>query len=57
MALSLVCKDCNAQLKSVSEAQEHNAVTGHSNFEESTEAVCLVSVSLEFNLYKDDRQY
>ena len=39
MALSIVCKTCNAQLKSVSEAQEHNTVTGHSNFEESTEAV------------------
>ncbi len=41
-ALSLVCKQCNQQLKSVKEAQEHNEVTGHTQFEESTEAVCAL---------------
>ncbi|CAL8469381.1 g8922 [Coccomyxa elongata] len=39
MALSLVCKDCNAQLRSVAEATQHNEATGHTNFEESTESV------------------
>ncbi|EIE21636.1 hypothetical protein COCSUDRAFT_30128 [Coccomyxa subellipsoidea C-169] len=39
MALSLVCKDCNAQLRSVAEATQHNEATGHANFEESTESV------------------
>lgn len=38
-ALSLTCKQCNASLKSVKEAQEHGEVTGHSQFEESTEPV------------------
>lgn len=41
MALSLVCKDCNAQLRSVAEATQHNEATGHANFEESTESVSL----------------
>lgn len=41
MALSLVCKDCNAQLRSVAEATSHNEATGHANFEESTESVSL----------------
>ncbi|KAK9803636.1 hypothetical protein WJX72_007545 [[Myrmecia] bisecta] len=39
MALSLVCKQCNTQLRSVEEAQSHGEVTGHSQFEESTEPV------------------
>lgn len=39
MAQSLVCKDCNAFLRSVKEAQDHADATGHTNFEESTEAV------------------
>ena len=38
-ALSLTCKQCNTSLKSVKEAQEHGEVTGHSQFEESTEPV------------------
>ena len=38
-ALSLVCKDCNRQLKNGDEAQKHAEETGHCNFEESTEAV------------------
>lgn len=38
-ALSLTCKQCNASLKSVKEAQDHGEATGHSQFEESTEAV------------------
>jgi len=38
-ALSLICKQCNTSLKSVKEAQEHGEVTGHSQFEESTEPV------------------
>ncbi len=41
MALSLVCKDCNAQLRSVAEATQHNEATGHANFEESTDSVSL----------------
>jgi hypothetical protein len=41
MALSLVCKECNTQLKNVQEAQAHNEATGHTSFEESTEAVRL----------------
>ena len=40
-ALSLVCGQCGVQLKSVKEAQEHGELTGHSQFEESTEAVSL----------------
>ena len=39
MALSLRCVDCGAQLRSVKEAQDHGEATGHSNFEESVEAV------------------
>lgn len=38
-ALSLVCKDCGTLLRSVKEAQDHGEATGHSQFEESTEAV------------------
>mmetsp|Transcript_38381 Transcript_38381/g.96141 ORF Transcript_38381/g.96141 Transcript_38381/m.96141 type:complete len:396 (-) Transcript_38381:408-1595(-) len=38
-ALSLVCKDCNLQLKTTDEVQAHAEQTGHTNFEESTEAV------------------
>lgn len=38
-ALSLVCGQCGVQLKSVKEAQEHGELTGHSQFEESTEPV------------------
>ena len=38
-ALSLTCKQCNTSLKSIKEAQEHGEVTGHSQFEESTEPV------------------
>ena len=38
-ALSLTCKQCNASLKSVKEAQNHGEATGHSQFEESTEPV------------------
>lgn len=38
-ALSLTCKQCNANLKSVKEAQSHGEATGHSQFEESTEPV------------------
>ena len=38
-ALSLVCGQCGLQLKSVKEAQDHGELTGHSKFEESTEAV------------------
>lgn len=39
MALSLECGDCKVQLRSVEEAQEHAELTGHANFQESTEAV------------------
>ena len=39
MALSLVCQDCKAQLRSVQEMQHHSDATGHTNFAESTEAV------------------
>ena len=42
MALSLVCKECDTQLKSVQEAQAHNEATGHVSFEESSEAVSVV---------------
>ena len=38
-ALSLVCGDCGAQLRSAEEAQDHADVTGHANFAESTEPV------------------
>ena len=38
-ALSLVCRDCDAKLRSVAEAEAHGEATGHSNFEESTAAV------------------
>jgi len=45
MAKSLICKDCSLLLGSIAEAQNHNEVTGHSNFEETTIAVriCLGS--------------
>lgn len=39
MAQSLRCAGCGLQLRSVKEAQAHNEATGHTNFEESTEAV------------------
>jgi transcription initiation factor TFIIIB Brf1 subunit/transcription initiation factor TFIIB len=39
MAQSLVCKDCSTFLRSVKEAQDHADATGHTNFEESVEAV------------------
>ena len=39
MAQSLVCGDCNTLLRSVKEAQDHADATGHTNFEESVEAV------------------
>lgn len=39
MAKSLLCKDCGSLFRNVAEAQAHNEVTGHANFEESTEAV------------------
>lgn len=38
-ALSLKCGQCGTQLKSVAEAQLHGETTGHSQFEESTEAM------------------
>lgn len=38
-ALSLVCNDCGALLRSVKEAQDHGEATGHASFSESTEAV------------------
>jgi hypothetical protein len=37
--LSLECGDCKTQLRSVEEAQEHAELTGHTNFQESTEPV------------------
>ena len=43
-AKSLICKDCNILLKSIAEAQSHNEVTGHSNFEETTIAVRILGV-------------
>ena len=51
MAKSLICKDCNLLLKSIAEAQSHNEVTGHANFEETTIAVGLSPK----NLGVDDR--
>jgi hypothetical protein len=42
MALSLVCQDCNTQLRSVKDAQEHADATGHSNFAESEAAVLQI---------------
>lgn len=36
VALSLVCKDCGKQLRSMQAAQTHGERTGHQNFEEST---------------------
>lgn len=39
MALSLKCGQCGLQLRSVKEAQDHGEASGHSQFEESTEAV------------------
>ena len=38
-ALSLRCDVCNAQLRSVAEAQAHGEATGHASFSEATEAV------------------
>ncbi|KAL3680076.1 hypothetical protein R1sor_023032 [Riccia sorocarpa] len=35
--LSLQCGDCKVQFRTVEEAQEHAELTGHANFEESTE--------------------
>ncbi|KAG0570925.1 hypothetical protein KC19_6G197900 [Ceratodon purpureus] len=37
--LSLECGDCQAQLRTVEEAQDHAELTGHTNFQESTQAV------------------
>lgn len=37
--LSLECGDCKTQFRSVEEAQEHAELTGHANFQESTEPV------------------
>ncbi|KAL2612957.1 hypothetical protein R1flu_024649 [Riccia fluitans] len=37
--LSLQCGDCKVQFRTVEEAQEHAELTGHANFEESTEPV------------------
>lgn len=37
--LSLVCNDCQAQLRSAKEAQDHAEATGHASFSESTVAV------------------
>eukprot|EP00798_Chlamydomonas_sp_ICE-L_P018532 gene18531-25038_t len=42
MAKSLTCKDCSKLLASVKEAQDHAEVSGHSNFEETTEAIKIV---------------
>lgn len=39
MALSLKCGQCGVFLRSMKEAQDHGEVTGHSQFEESTEAI------------------
>ena len=39
MALSLRCAECGLALRSVAEAQDHGEATGHSRFEESTDAV------------------
>ena len=39
MAKSLLCKDCGLLLRNVADAQNHNEVTGHTNFEETTVAV------------------
>lgn len=38
-ALSMTCGICQAQLRSVQEAQEHAELTGHTDFAESTEPV------------------
>ncbi|KAJ7527175.1 hypothetical protein O6H91_16G040200 [Diphasiastrum complanatum] len=37
--VSLECRDCGAQLRSVEEAQEHAELKGHTNFAESTTRV------------------
>lgn len=39
MALSLKCGQCGVLLRSMKEAQDHGEATGHSQFEESTEAI------------------
>jgi len=36
------------QLKNAEEAKQHNEATGHANFEESTEAVSVLSQMLSF---------
>ena len=41
MALSLVCQDCKAQLRSVAEMQAHTEATSHVSFVESTEPVSI----------------
>lgn len=46
MALSLVCQECNAQLRSVAEMQAHTEATNHTSFAESTEPVRSWSCSL-----------
>lgn len=45
MAKSLKCNDCGKLLQSVKEAQDHNDVTGHVNFEETTVAVSRCRLS------------
>jgi len=45
-ALSLVCGQCGLQLKSVKEAQEHGEMSGHTQFEESTEPVSIAAQRL-----------
>ena len=47
-ALSLVCGQCGLQLKSVKEAQEHGEMSGHTQFEESTEPVSIAAQRLAF---------
>lgn len=44
--LSLECGDCKTQFRSVEEAQEHAELTGHANFQESTEPVCTSCITL-----------
>ena len=41
MAVSLKCGQCGVLLRNVAEAQNHNELTGHSQFEESTEQLVL----------------
>ena len=56
MALSLRCVDCGAQLRSVKEAQDHGEATGHSNFEESTEAILTMVRRRETRARERQRQ-